>query len=314
MDSIPFPALKSKAVLAPLAGVTDVAFRSLARRYGAGLSYTEFVSSAGLVHGDLQSSKLLQIAPDEHPVGVQIFGNNTEELVAAAKAVEDRFDVIDLNCGCPAWKVIKTGAGSALLNDPARIGRLVKALVSHVSSAITIKIRTGIDHKQLTAVEVAIEAEAAGASAVTVHGRTQKQGFSGKADWNRIAQVKNAVSIPVIGNGDVTSPECFEQRLEESGVDAIMIGRGALNNPFLFSQINQYFATGTYAEKPSLMQYQEYISLAKTYALPLVSLKRHAMNFTKGLVGGARLRQTITRCTRIDDLQRCIHNFQKNYA
>jgi nifR3 family TIM-barrel protein len=297
-----FPLLKSPVLLSPMAGVTDVAFRTLAKRYGAGLTYTEFVSSAGIVRGNLASAHMLRIAPEEKPVAVQLFGNNVDEVVEAAKVVEGKFDVIDVNCGCPAWKVVKTGAGSALLNNPQKIGAFIQRLSSSIEKPVTLKIRTGVTEKAKNAVEIAKIAEKSGAAAIAVHGRTQQQGYSGAADWKTIAEVKKAVSIPVIGNGDVFTPEEFSQRMEESGVDYIMVARGAMGNPYLCRQINDFLAKGGYDTKSGIEQFLDYVELALQHGIPFPIVKNHASSFTKGVVGGARLRNDIMQCKEMEQL------------
>lgn len=298
-----FPKLSSPAVLSPMAGVTDVAFRALAKKCGAGLTYTEFVSGTALMRGSGKAQRMVVTDPSEKPVAVQLFGSSVEDVVQAAQAVQDRFDIIDVNCGCPAWKVIKTGAGSEMLKKPEGIGAFVRALVSAVRKPVTVKIRIGIDDQSINAVEVARIIEDAGAAAIAVHGRTQQQGYSGSANWDIIKDVKDAVNIPVIGNGDVFTPETFKKRLDESGVDAIMIARGAVGNPFIFTQINQYLETGAYEAGDRLGDFAEYAALAQRYGIPYSVIQRHAVSFTKTLRGGAHVRQGLAKCKTLEALQ-----------
>lgn len=301
-----FPKLKSPSILSPMAGVTDIAFRELCKNYGVGMTYTEFVSSAALVRNNKKTHEMLRVASNEKPVAVQLFGANEQEVIKAAKTIQDKFDVIDINCGCPVHKVIKVGAGSAMLNDPQKIGKLVNKLVNAVNKPITVKIRTGINKEKINAVEIAKIVENAGASAIAVHGRTQKQAYSGKANWDIIKQVKESVNIPVIGNGDVFTPETYAQRLTESGVDAIMVARGAIGNPYLFKQINDYLKTGTYDTKDQIEVFFEYLKLAEKYKIAFGNIKAHALSFTKGVPKARELRNKLAQTNNIEEIKKLL--------
>lgn len=297
-----FPKLKSPAILSPMSGITDIAFRVLAKKYGAGLTYTEFTSSASLISGNASAFKRIATDPSENPVAVQLFGSNVDDVICAAKIVSDKFDIIDINCGCPSWKVVRGGAGSEMLKNPDKIASFVNKLVSAIKKPVTVKIRTGIDEYHINAVEVAKLVEDAGASAIAVHGRTQKQGYSGSADWSIIKDVKDAVNIPVIGNGDVFSVEKFKEKMDFSGVDYIMIARGAIGNPFIFQQINDYLKKGMYEKEDRLLLFFEYLELAKKYGISFASIRTHAMNFTKTLRGARVMRKNLIPCKTIDEL------------
>lgn len=297
-----FPKLANKAILSPMAGVTDVAFRALAKKYGAGMTYTEFVSGTAIVRGSRKTDYMLRTSPSEKPVGVQLFGSSFEDVVNAAKIVESKFDVIDVNCGCPAWKVIKTGAGSELLKKPEGIARLISMLKDEIKKPVTLKIRAGVDEKNINAVEVAKIAEEAGASAIAVHGRTQKQGYSGKSDWGIIKKVKESVNIPVIGNGDIFTPEDFTEKLEESGVDYIMIARGAVGKPFIFEQISNYLKKVEFKDYNPIEVFFEYVKLAEKYKVPFAQIKSQAIMFTKGVKGGARTREKLSKSKNLKEI------------
>lgn len=304
-----FPKLESPAILSPMAGVTDVAFRELCKKYGAGMTTTEFVSGTAIIRGSKKVLESIQTTAIEKPVAVQLFGKNFQDVADAAKLMQDKFDIIDINCGCPAWKVIKTGSGSEMLKKPEGIEQLIKLLVKTVNKPITVKLRLGIDDKSINIIEIAKVCEKAGAAAIAVHGRTQKQGYSGKADWEMIKLVKQSVNIPVIGNGDVFTPEDFKLRLEQSKVDAIMIARGAIGNPYIFKQINDYLATGTYNKSPDKIKiFFEYLELAEKHDISFSQIKSHAISFTKGIQGGAELRNKLSLCKTIKDIKELLNN------
>jgi nifR3 family TIM-barrel protein len=301
----PFPKLANPSVLSPMAGVTDVAFRTLCKRYGAGLTVTEFTSAAAIVRASHRTDRMLQTDPSETPVAVQLFGGSEEEVVAAACRVQSRFDIIDINCGCPAWKVVRCGAGSAMLTDESKVHRFVAGLVDATSRPVTVKIRIGIDDKRINALSVAKLVEEAGASAIAVHGRTQAQGYRGIADWSVIKQVKESVGIPVIGNGDVFSPETFSRRLEESGVDAIMVARGAIGKPWLFGQITEHLRTGQYRVLTNSEQvdtFFSYVDIAQAYDIPFAQVKTHAQAFTTGQTGAGKLRAQLVGIKSMEEL------------
>ncbi len=298
-----FPKLKGKAVLSPMSGVTDVAFRVLCKKYGAALTYTEFVSSAAIVRDNKKSKILLETDKTEKPVAVQLFGNNVEEVVNAAKILQDKFDIIDVNCGCPAWKVIRTGAGSELLKNPKQIELFVRKLVNSVNVPVTIKVRTGINAKNINVLEVAKLIEDAGAAAIAIHGRTQEQGYSGIADWDIISKVKQELKIPVIGNGDVFTPEKFKECLDKSKVDAIMIARGAIGNPFIFKQIDDYLKKWSYEKENNLKLFFEYLELAQKHNINLNLIRNHAVSFTKGMENCTLIRTKLSKSKTIEEIK-----------
>lgn len=307
-----FPKLQGRPVLSPMAGVTNVAFRTLAKKYGAAITYTEFVSSAALVRNSKKTHEMLITDPTEKPVAVQLFGNNIQEVIEAAKIIQDDFDIIDINCGCPAWKVIRSGAGSELLKTPERISSIVNQLVSAVSKPVTVKIRIGINEETINAIEVAKAIEDAGAEAIAVHGRTQQQGYTGTSNWEIIKQVKEAVSIPVIGNGDVFTPEDYKTKLEYSQVDGIMIARGAMTNPYIFQQIQDYMKKGEYTSKNKIELYKEYYGLAKKYNIAYPEVRGHFLQFTKGMQRGALLRQEAVKLNKQEDFEKFLESLKSS--
>ncbi|MDG0888482.1 tRNA dihydrouridine synthase DusB [Paracholeplasma manati] len=252
----------SNVVLAPMAGVSNASFRLISRNLGAGVVFAEMVSDKGLTHDNEKTKDLLASVPGEHPYAQQIFGSDIETMVEAAKYVDQHTDcdIIDINMGCPVPKVAQRAqAGAALLKDPDKVYDIIKAIKANVSKPVTVKIRAGWDHTCINAVEIARKAEAAGASAITIHGRTRSQMYTGLADLEVIKAVKAAVKIPVIGNGDIKDGPSAKRMLDYTGVDAVMVGRAALGNPWIFYEINHYLQTGEEAPRPSLTEIKQMI-------------------------------------------------------
>lgn len=303
---------KDIAFLAPMAGVTDRAFRELCASFGAAYTVTEMVSSKGLVMGDKKSAMLLTLGKDEGIAGAQIFGDDPAIMAeAAVKALAFSPDIIDINMGCPAPKIAMNGGGASLMKDPALAGRIVRAVRDAVDIPVTAKIRKGWDDAAVNAVELAKILEANGADAVTVHGRTRRQMYSGTVDYDIIAAVKKAVNIPVIGNGDITDIYSAEKMIEKTGCDAVMIGRGAFGDPWIFRRINAYLGDGIVIPSPSL---EEKMTVMLKHIAKMIEYKgeytamrearRHAAYYTKGLRGGARFRAEMSSLETYDDLKK----------
>ena len=299
------------AALAPMAGVADVSFRTLCRGYGAAYTVGEMVSSKGIQMNDKKSKELLALDNKERPSAVQIFGDNPEIMATAAvSAMQFSPDVIDINMGCPAPKVTKSGGGSCLAKNPKLSGEIIKAVVAAVSVPVTVKIRTGWDSEHINAVEMAEIAQKNGASAVTVHGRTKEQMYSPPVDLRIIAAVKKAIDIPVIGNGDITDAKSAARMYEETGCDFIMVGRGALGRPWLFSQINAYLTDGTILPDPPVTQrmlvmlrHAKDICERQGERHGICEVRKHALWYTKGLYGAARYRRELSNLQSIAELE-----------
>lgn len=288
-------------ILAPMAGVTDLPFRVLCKEKGADLIYTEMVSAKGIYYDNKNTESLLQVLDEERPVALQLFGSDPTLMAEMAKKIEHRnFDILDINMGCPVPKVVNNMEGSALLTNPKLVGQIVKSVSSAIEKPLTIKIRKGFGKDECNAVEIAKIIEDNGGAAVAIHGRTREQYYTGEADWEAIARVKEAVSIPVFGNGDVTSPELAKKMLEYTGCDAVMVARGVRGNPWLFRQIKDYLATGKYEEKPSI---EEVVATIKRHArlqaqykgeyLGVREMRKHVAWYTTGYHDSARLRQKV---------------------
>lgn len=301
---------ESMAFLAPMAGIADKAFRELCVQYGAGYVVSEMVSSKGLTMGDRKSKELITLG-NEHPAGVQIFGDSPEIMAEAAKMCLDfKPEIIDINMGCPAPKVASSGGGASLMKKPQLAYEITKAVCEAVDIPVTVKIRKGWDDDTVNAVEMALLAQKAGASAVTVHGRTRNQMYSGKVDYDIIAKVKQALDIPVIGNGDIIDEQSATMMLEKTNCDAIMIGRGVLGNPWLFSKINAYLNECRVLPEPTVLQkmtvmlkHIEKLIEYKGEFTGMREARHHAGYYTKGLRGGASFRREISTFEHFEQLQ-----------
>lgn len=307
--------LDNNLVLAPMAGVTDLPFRLLCKEQGCGLLCMEMVSAKAIYYNNEKTEALMEIEPSEKPVSLQLFGSEPEIISEIAKRIEERpFDFLDINMGCPVPKVVNNGEGSALMKNPKLVEQIVISTVKAIKKPVTVKIRKGFDENSVNAVEIARIAEASGASAITVHGRTREQYYTGKADWDIIRQVKEAVSVPVIGNGDVESPEDAIRLLEETGCDGIAIGRGARGNPWIFSEINHFFETGKKKDKPPLEEVKAMIirhaELMITYKgeyIAMREMRKHVAWYMTGYPYAAKIRHLVNQVETADDLKQLLY-------
>ncbi|MGN5883158.1 tRNA dihydrouridine synthase DusB [Staphylococcus simulans] len=312
--------IDNRVVLAPMAGVCNSAFRLTVKEFGAGLVCAEMVSDKAILFNNPKTMNMLYIDENERPLSLQIFGGEKESLVEAAVYVDQNTtaDIIDINMGCPVNKIIRCEAGARWLLDPNKIYEMVSAVVEKVNKPVTCKMRIGWDEDHIYAVENAKAAERAGASAISLHGRTRVQMYEGKADWDIIRQVKEAVNIPVIGNGDVTSPELAEKMLEETGVDAVMIGREALGNPWMIYRTVHYLETGELMDEPTV---KEKVEIALLHLRRLVELKgekvgvmemrKHASWYLKGVKGNGKTRKALNQANTEQEMIDILQDFQK---
>lgn len=303
--------IENPYILAPMAGVTDLPFRLLCKEQGAGLLCMEMISAKALQYGNKNTKALLAIHPDEYPVSLQLFGSDPQIIIEQAKRIEELpFQILDINMGCPVPKVVRNGEGSALMKEPKLVYDIVYAVSHAIQKPVTVKIRKGFDDNSVNAVEIAKIVEEAGGAAVAVHGRTREQYYSGKADWNIIRQVKEAVSIPVIGNGDVTSAQKAADMMEQTGCDGVMIGRGAQGNPWIFRELLEYNETGIIPGRPDKLTIRDtmlrhavlQIEFKGEY-LGIREMRKHVAWYTKGMPGSAKLRDAINKVETYKELE-----------
>lgn len=303
--------IENPFVLAPMAGVTDMPFRTLCKEQGAGLICMEMISAKAISFHNKNTIALMKIDPCEHPVSMQLFGSEPELMAEVAKSIEDKdFDILDINMGCPVPKVVNNGEGSALLKNPELIVQIIKSVSSAIQKPVTVKVRIGFENAPVDIVEIARRAEDAGAAAIAVHGRTRQQYYSGTADWDIIRQVKEAVSIPVIGNGDVDSPLKAEALLKQTGCDGVMIGRAVRGNPWIFREMNHYFQTGELLPRPSSEEIREMILRHVRAQIALKGeftgireMRKHVAWYTAGMRHSAGLRRASNTIESYEALQ-----------
>lgn len=303
--------LENNLILAPMAGVSDLPFRLLCREQGAGLVCMEMVSAKAILYKNRNTEELLTIDPKEHPVSLQLFGSDPDIISEIAKQIEERpFDILDLNMGCPVPKVVNNGDGSALMKNPRLAGEIIEKTARAIKKPLTVKIRKGFDDAHVNAVELAHIAQESGAAAVAVHGRTREQYYAGHADWDIIRQVKEAVSIPVIGNGDIRTPEDVAAMAEQTGCDGYMIARGAEGNPWIFRQILHYFETGEHLARPDFSEVTEMLLRHAKMQIDckgdytgIREIRKHAAWYTAGYRNSSRLRGRINEVENYGQLE-----------
>ncbi|MCR4787326.1 MAG: tRNA dihydrouridine synthase DusB [Lachnospiraceae bacterium] len=312
--------LNNNCILAPMAGVTDLPFRLLCSRMGAGMVCMEMVSAKAILYNNKNTEEMLSVDEGERPASLQLFGSDPDIISEIAKRIEDRnFDILDINMGCPVPKIVNNGEGSALMKDPELVRKIVTKTAKAIKKPVTVKIRKGFDDEHVNAVEIAKIAEDSGVAAITVHGRTRQQYYEGKADWEIIAKVKEAVSIPVIGNGDITDGPSAERMLKETGVDGFMIGRAARGNPWIFKEIPYYLENGKTMERPSLdeiidtiIEHASKLTEVKGEYIAVREMRRHIGYYTAGLKNSAAMRRDVNLIEDYDSLLKFLDNIRSN--
>ena len=311
------PKFNSKIFLAPMSGITDPAFRILCAELGTGLTITELTSVHAILYKENQLkqnnstiNEFVEYSEEEHPRSIQLFGNDIDIIVKAAKIVEPYFDMIDFNMGCPAEHITAQQAGAALMQNPEHVKELFTRLVKSVDKPVTLKVRSGINNDScLLFKNIARIAEDSGIRMIALHARTLKQGYSGNANWEWIRELKDTVKIPVIGNGDVKSPEDAKKMLKETGCDYVMIGRASQGNPYIFKQCKDYFDTGSYktlTDKQKIEYFFKYLDYTTDFKISFARIKDHALWYTKGIIGGAKIRREITLAKNVEELRKIL--------
>lgn len=311
--------IKNRIVFAPMAGISNISFRTIIKEMGAGLIYSEMVSTMGIIYDSKKTIKLLKINDFERPISIQIFGSNIDAFIKSARFIDENIkpDIIDINMGCPVPKIaVKSQAGSSLLKNPDKIYDIVKAVKDNVSCPVTVKIRSGWDEKSINAVEVAKIIEKAGASAVAIHPRTRKQGYSGLSDWNIIKAIKDNVTIPVIGNGDIHTIYDAKRMIDETGCDAVMIGRETLGNPWIIKECIEYIGNNKIIDKPTyiekinmLKRHFELLEKYESEKTALLEIRMHALWYIKGLPDNKEIKNKIVKANSKEELFKIIDEY-----